>query len=508
MTETAFDSPNEQQDIETQGPPEDRRTSLEAALTFARADFWCFVELMFPVLHPGQKVIFAPYLGLMATLLMRVDEGKYKRVVINLPPRHMKSMLASVLYPAWLLGRDPTIKIICISYSDDLAHDLSSLTRKVMQSEAYQTIFPGTWLDKSAVDYLRTTRGGYRYTVAVKSHITGFGADIIIIDDPLQPVDAYSENAKQNYRNWFANSVLTRFNNPKRGALILVMHRLSTDDPSADLEQSADFTLRLPLVAEKKESFEINGHMIFRRAPGEPLNTGILDLPQIDKLKTTIPPHVYAAQYQQRPTYGGSGMLSIERFLRYDLNQCPAFELIIQSWDIGATITGNASVCTTWGLVRHAKNRDTVYLVDVQRLRLELPEVLAAIKSADRRDTPALIIIDERGVGMGVYQQLFREGFRHITGSTETSEAIDREGLSGTKPSASKIDRFGKAALEIADGRVLIPDRAPWLESFLNEVAGFPNITDKDQVDSMSQLIANLDRAIYIARDNKCRYFR
>ena len=106
---------------------------------------------------------------------------------------------------------------------------------------------------------------------------------------------------------------------------------------------------------------------------------------------------------------------------------------------------------------------------------------------------------------MGVCQMLWREGFEHLYGSTATADALEREGLPGLRPSVSKIDRFGKAILEISDQRVLIPTQATWLEVFLAEVAGFPNIPDKDQVDSMTQIAGNLDRVIYLARFHKGR---
>ena len=270
---------------------------------------------MFPVLHPGQKLIFAEYLEYIASALAGVASGKYKRLLINLPPRHMKSVLTSVLYPAWCLGRNPAAKFICISYSDDL----SNLTRKVMRSPEYQLIFPNTHLDKLASDYIRTGQGGYRFATAVGSHITGFGADVIIIDDPIQPADAASENVKRNVRDWVANSVLTRFNNPNLGALILVMHRVAPDDLSGTMEASADLIIKLPLVADKDEGpMGHKGRIIYRRRQGEPLNPRILNLEAIEKLKVSMPPHVFASQYQQRPTVGGSGMLSIEKFHRYD----------------------------------------------------------------------------------------------------------------------------------------------------------------------------------------------
>jgi hypothetical protein len=109
---------------------------FEALVTFARIDFWCFVELMFGVLYPGQKLVYAAYLELIAAVLMRVGHGRYRNVIINLPPRHMKSALASILYPARRLGCDPTVKFIWISYGDDLAHDLSAQARKIMHSPA------------------------------------------------------------------------------------------------------------------------------------------------------------------------------------------------------------------------------------------------------------------------------------------------------------------------------------------------------------------------------------
>lgn len=118
-------------------PASDMRAVYEARedlVSLARADFWCFVELTFRVLHPGQKLAYADYLGLLATVLMRVEAGRYRNVLINLPPRHMKSMLVSIFYVAWRLGRDPTTKFIVISYGDDLAHDLSAMTRTLTHS--------------------------------------------------------------------------------------------------------------------------------------------------------------------------------------------------------------------------------------------------------------------------------------------------------------------------------------------------------------------------------------
>lgn len=157
-----------------------------------------------------------------------------------------------------------------------------------MRSDLYRTIFPCTVLDKSAMDYIRTTQGGYRYATAVGSDITGFGADEIIIDDPAQPEDALSERVKLRLRDWVESSVRTRFNDPSKGAMILVMHRLAPDDLAGTLEPQADFVLKLPLIAEKHELFERGGRAIMRREIGEPLNPARLGPGEVAKLTHAV----------------------------------------------------------------------------------------------------------------------------------------------------------------------------------------------------------------------------
>ncbi|WP_041300239.1 hypothetical protein [Hyphomicrobium sp. MC1] len=479
---------------------EDDIEPFDALIAMARADFMCFVEMTFNVLHPGSNLVYADYLQVLADLLMRVEEGRYRRVNINLPPRQMKSMMVSVFYVAWRLGRNPASKFIAISYGDDLAHDLSVMTRTLMLSPIYGQIFPETVLDKKSEDHIRTTQKGGRYATAVGSDITGFGADLIIVDDPIQADDAGSEHVKARVRDWMSNSVSTRFNDQAKGALILVMHRLAPDDLSATLEPNADFVLKLPMIAEKEEKYERHGKLTMHRRPGDVLNPARMTAEEVAKLKASLPRHVWDGQYQQRPTAGGSGMLSVERFQRYDLSKPPKFELSIHSWDVGATIGGNASVCTKWGLAANKDNKDALYLTQVISVKLELPEVLATIKSEIERDRPALVVIDERGVGLGVAQHLRRAGYRNISSSTATSAPITPGAASKCRPSDTKIERFGRAILRIDEGEVLIPMSATFLDKFLYEASAFPNISDDDQVDSMTQVIANFENAVREAR--------
>ena len=359
-----------------------------------------------------------------------------------------------------------------------------------MRSDLYRAIFPGTALDKSAVDYIRTTQGGYRYATAVGSDITGFGADVIIVDDPLQPEDALSERVKQKLRDWIESSVRTRFNDQAKGAMILVMHRLAPDDIAGTLEPSADFVLKLPLVAEKRENYEFRGRSLMRRAPGDPLNPARMNLDEIEKLKARIAPHVFEAQYQQRPRALGTGYCDIGRLVRYA--QAPPFEAIIHSWDIAATKGGGDwTVCAKFGLARNADGRDILYLIAILRMQVELPDVREAMLGQDRLDRPSLIVMDGNGVGRGIYQDLWERKFRHIiAGESITTSATDN----------LKIRRFNEALFFLYDGFVQIPQTMPGLDALFDEIAAFPDGKHDDQVDALSTVAAYHHRVVQEAR--------
>ena len=476
--------------VATPRASEASKSQFEALAMFARVDFWCFVELMFPVLYPGKKLVYASYLEVIATVLMRVAQRVLRKVIINLPPRHMKSALTSILYPAWRLGCDPTVKFICISYGDDLAHDLSAQTRKIMRSELYKQIFPGTILDKSAVDHIRTTMGGHRYATAVGSDITGFGADEIIIDDPVQPEDALSERVKQHLRDWVGSSVLTRFNDPSSGALVLVMHRLATDDLSGTMEPEADRVLKLPLVAEKVNHFTYLDQTIMYRRPGEPLNPDRMSIDECEALRSRIPTRVLDSQYQQRPTDDGSCFCSIDRLVRYD--KAPPFEATIHSWDIAMTKDGgDYTVCAKFGLARDTDGQDILYVTDVVRTQVEMPDVRESMMSLDALDKPAVIVFDGNGIGKGVYQDLWRNGFRHL---------LPGDRMERSNSDDLKIRRFCTGVFHLYAGRVRIPNAMRGLDAFLREIAAFPNGKYDDQVDALSYVAAHWDVVVREAR--------
>jgi hypothetical protein len=387
----------------------DRARSRGDLFALARIDFLTFAVLLFPVLHGGKNMTPADYVDLIAHVLMRTTSGGAKRVIFNLPPGHMKSMLVSILYTAWRLGVNPSEKIICISYGDDLTHDLSRKARLVMQSAIYKAIFPSTVLDKKAEDSITTTKGGQRYATAVGSDIAGFRADLIVIDDPMQPAEVASELAKQKLRDWYYGVVAQRLLDQSKGVIILVMHRLAPDDLTATfIEEGGWSHIPLPLIAVAKQHYVTPDRRdnLLLRAPGDILNPNWMSRETADNSRKALPPHIFEAQYQQNPQFGGSGMCTIDRLARY--RDAPPFELIIHSWDLAATKGGGDwTVCAKFGLAKDPNGRDILYLLGpIIRTRVELPDVRAMIVEQDRLDKPALIVMDGNGIGLNVFQDL------------------------------------------------------------------------------------------------------
>jgi phage terminase large subunit-like protein len=472
---------------------------MEDLIALARLDFGVFAVLHFPELHDGHEMISAPYVDLIVEALMRTRTGGAKRVIINLPPGHMKSMLSSILYSAWLLGVNPWARIICISYSDDLAHHFSRMTRRLMLSRIYQRTFPGTVLEKHAQDSLTTTRGGQRMATAVNSSIAGFRADCIIIDDPMQPDAAASENGKQTLRDYYFGVVEQRL--LPDGVIVLVMHRLAPDDLTATfIEAGGWLHLALPLIANKFEKFtDRHDRTLLRRERGDLLSPRWLTYETAEERRRSLPPHIFEAQYQQNPQFGGSGICSIDRIARY--RDPPAFELLIHSWDIASTKGGgDYTVCAKFGVAKDAEQRDILYLIPpVIRARVELPDVRELIIAQDDLDKPALIIMDGVGIGVGVYQDLMRLGLKNVM----PSGSMQKENIGGLKTL-----RFHAALLPLYDGLVRFPETMPGLETLLNEFAAFPDGKNDDQVDAIGNVAANREYVVRSARQNATRLGR
>src|SRR6266850_3412323 len=348
-----------------------------------RLDLGYFAQLCFCELNPQAAFLPNWHIEVIAAKLAAVRAGKIRRLIINLPPRHLKSLLASIAFPAWCLGHDPSAQTLCVSYAQDLAGKLARDCRSIMMSPWYRRIFQTRLAPhRQAVQEFITTRQGYRLATSNGGVLTGRGADIILIDDPLKPEEALSDAQRQAANEWFDHTLYSRQNDKRHGAIVMIMQRLQEDDPVGHvLAQEPWEVLSFPAIAVADEVQEIEtiwGPRCFRRRQGEALHPDREPLDILDRIRRTIGEYNFAGQYQQSPAPLGGGLVKAEWFKRYDANQLPkSFERIVQSWDTAdkATELSDFSVCTTWGV----SGKD-LFLLGVFRRRLEYPALKRAVR--------------------------------------------------------------------------------------------------------------------------------
>ena len=338
-----------------------------------RIDFMSFVERAFMELNPQTRFLPAPHIEVMASRMEDCRLGNIKRLIVNLPPRSLKSIVVSVAFSAWLLGKYPSAQIICASYGQDLADKLARDCRSLMTSAFYRRLFPRTRLspDKQAVHDFLTTEHGGRMATSVGGVLTGRGADFIILDDPLKPDDAMSETRRNSVNAWYDNSLLSRLNNKETGVIVIVMQRLHQDDLVGHvLEQGRWDVVSFPAIAVEDEIHVIDGPLekkLFVRQVGDILHPERESAATLAAIRETLGSYNFESQYQQNPMPQGGSIIQANWF-RY----CPAenwplrFTLTLQSWDT-ANKSGERndySVCTTWGVYKNH-----FYLINVSRER-------------------------------------------------------------------------------------------------------------------------------------------
>ena len=445
-----------------------------------RRDLSSFVERAFYEINPGGKFVSGAYIDLLAAKLEKCRRGQTRRLIINLPPRTLKSHTASVSFTAWILGHTPAAQIICASYGQDLADKHARDTRRVMSSSFYRSLFPGTQLssEKQSVNEFVTTSGGFRMATSVGGVLTGRGADFILLDDAMKPEEALSETRRKSVNEWFDNTLLSRLNNKETGCIIILMQRLHQDDLVGHvLEQGHWELVSLPAIAEADERFvfkTVFGQMVFERKVGEALHPERESVETLRNVEKDIGEYNFASQYQQSPLPVGGAMIKRIWLRYYQINQLPErFTFILQSWDT-ANKNGELndfSVCTTWGCYN-----DHYYLLDVFRRRLNYPELRRAVAEQAQKYGGHTILIEDKASGTSLLQDLGRDGVLWV-------KPYD------PPPGNDKIMRLFAQSAEFEKGRILLPCEAPWLAEYVRELTSFPGSKFDDQVDSTTQAI-------------------
>jgi hypothetical protein len=271
-----------------------------------RADFYSFMVRCFSELNSGSPFLPSPHIEVIAAKLQAVRDERIRRLIINIPPRHLKSLAASIALPAWLLGHDPFKAIISVTYGQELSDKFARDCRAIMMADWYQGIFPTRLTSpRSPLQELVTTQGGFRLATSVGGVLTGRGADLIIIDDPLKPSDALSESRRLAVNEWFDGTLYSRLNDKTKGVIVIIMQRLHEDDLVGHvLKQEGWEVVSFPAIAEIDEERIVEtpfGRRTFVRRTGEALHPERESLETLRQIRTTIGEYNFAGQYQQTP---------------------------------------------------------------------------------------------------------------------------------------------------------------------------------------------------------------
>jgi predicted phage terminase large subunit-like protein len=442
-----------------------------------RNDFYGFVERSFYELNADTTFLHNWHIELIASELEACRRGEMKRLIINVPPRSLKSHCASVAFPAYLLGHNPSAQIICASYGQDLSNKLALDCRSLMSSDWYRNLFP-TRLSgqRQAVSEFTTEAKGFRLATSVGGVLTGRGGDFMIIDDPLKPDEAVSESQRNAVNDWYQHTLYSRLNSKDTGCIIIIMQRLHEDDLVGHVLQRGDWkVLSFPAIAVDDETYVIKtpyGPRKVRRRVGEALHPEREPLEVLNTIRSTQGEYNFAGQYQQAPAPLGGGMVKTAWFKTYKVGEEPAkFDLVFQSWDtaVKANELSDYSVCTTWG-----KNKSNLYLLHVLRRRLEYPDLKRAVREQAKHFKASTILIEDKSSGAQLIQELLREGLHAVT---------------RYEPKLDKTMRLHSVTSTIENGFVYLPDKAEWLGEYLHEMTSFPKGRFDDQCDSTSQAL-------------------
>lgn len=437
-----------------------------------KEDFASFIGKAFTVVNPAHVYESNWHIDYIAEHLEAVRRGEIKRLIINVPPRSLKSICVSVAWPAWLLAHRPEARIIAASYGLPLAIKHSVDCRKVVQSDWYQALFPYTRIssDQNEKHKFATTRNGFRFASSINASLTGEGGDVLIVDDPLNAVDAYNKGEHEAAANWFDQSFSTRLDHKKHGAIVVVMQRLHEADLTGHLLAKGNWE-HLCVPAEAKQEIVYSYGRVHKVLKAhEVFHPQRMNKETLEVIHQEMGSYAYAAQYQQDPAPEAGGMVKKWWFSRYQ--QLPEeFDFVVQSWDT-AIKTGaqhDASVCITFGMLS-----SEVYIIDVMRDRLEYPDLRRCFGVQYRRYTPEAVLIEDKASGQQLIQDMRRES--HIP-------------VVAVQAKKDKVVRFAAACPMIEAGQLYLPKHASWLVDFEKELFGFPDGGHDDQVDALSQFL-------------------
>ncbi len=407
----------------------------------------------------------AGHLNILADKLEAVERGEIKRLMVFMPPRHGKSELCSIRLPAWYLGRNQQNQIIGCSYAENLAYTFSYAIRETIAAERCQRLWPLKLDTSGAVRWQLAGKENKRasYIAAgVGGGITGEGADLLIIDDPVKNAEeAESQTYRDHTYQWYITTARTRLQ--PDAAIVLIQTRWHVDDLAGRLLEDA----RRDPKADQWQVLNLSAI-----TNNQALWPSKYPITVLENTRASIGSRAFESLYQGNPTIAEGNIFKREWWKYYRVR--PVNLRIIQSWDTAfkSKTENDYSVCTVWGIGQNA-----YFLLDVVRHKLEFPDLKRMCITAYERDQPERVYIEDKASGQSLIQELKRE---------------TRIPMFAIKADTDKVARANAVTPLIESGRVYLPEYAAWLHDYLEELSGFPNAEHDDQVDSTTQALGQL----------------
>ncbi|MEO6709510.1 MAG: phage terminase large subunit [Planctomycetota bacterium] len=456
-------------------------TPEEAFLAAAASHFGVFIALAFQILYPGKA--FEPnwHIDAIVYALERNWQGILPRLIFNLPPRHLKSFLISIAWPAFLLAQNPSLKIMVVSYSDELVKSIARDFRRLVESKAYRKLFPHVRITKATENIVETDQGGYRCGIPVRGSLTGRGADSIIVDDPCKPDDALTDALRNEVNDWYKTTLLSRRDDKRHSSLIIVMQRLHSNDLTGYVEGSGEYhKLSFPAIAEKDEEIEVGPRQTYLRRAGEALQPQRDDAETWRKERAALGAFNFAAQYQQSPRTPDGQIFRQKHIICVD--RSPPFQtegecFISVDSALSTSVGADYSAIT----IAHVYRR-RLYVLRADRGRWEYEDLkektMKWIAFLSKSGRPVKVVVENAGSGISLVQFLKKTRDR-------------RYEIFWRTPKESKVERARTVVPWMEMGIFLLstPGKNGWVQPFVNEFMNFPQGLNDDQVDSLVQLL-------------------
>jgi predicted phage terminase large subunit-like protein len=460
-------------------PPDIQKEFIEAGILAkqkrgiekAQTDFMSFVKRVWPEFIEGShhKKI-AEKFNLLA-------DGKIKRLIINMPPRHTKSEFASFLLPAWMIGRRPKLKIIQSTHTTELAVRFGRKAKTLMDMPEYKEIFPTRLReDSQAAGKWETEQGGEYYAAGVGSAITGRGADLLIIDDPHSEQDAMNIEALERAYDWYTSGPRQRLQ--PGGAIVLVMTRWNTKDLTGSLLRATG-----DMKADKWELIEFPAIL----PSGKPVWPEFWKLEELEGVKSSISLQKWNAQWMQNPTSEEGAIIKREWWQKWDKEYIPPLQHVIQSYDTAFLKKESAdySAITTWGVFQ--RNEDSgpqLILLDAVKDRFEFPELRRIAYQQYQYWQPETVLVEAKASGLPLTYELRKMGIPVINYTPSRGN--------------DKHSRVNSVAPLFESGQIWAPTDKDFAQEVIEECAAFPYGDHDDLVDSMTQAVMRFRQGGFI----------